>query len=375
MIGRGPGSLLPYLLQAFRCVLPPPVPVKRRLGHFYVFVTSFYTQPLCARRAGGYLCCPQPCFRMNVRFALPRPFPFRLVFFALGAMASGVVLVQIGWNRLERNNAPLPPPSDKVNLALRRTAHQLLIGAGDSTSRIPPVEQTDAHVWRVQLARDFRYEQLPTVLQGAFEAHHIARDYDVAVRNCSDGTLMLGYTLLDLDAELPVPCSNRELPPNCYYLEVTFAAAPAPRPLPWLGWLAGALLGLGVYALGQRRPAPPEADPAPVGAAPDGDWLAFGHSRLDVGNLLLACGQTTHKLTYREAKLLHLFARHPNQVLERAVILEKVWADEGVVVGRSVDMFVSRLRKLLREDPSVQLVAVHGVGYRMEVTSPTGPLS
>jgi DNA-binding response OmpR family regulator len=54
-------------------------------------------------------------------------------------------------------------------------------------------------------------------------------------------------------------------------------------------------------------------------------------------------------------------------VLERNFIIENVWADEGVLVGRSVDMFVSRLRKLLRDDPSIKLVAVHGVGYRMEV--------
>jgi len=72
-------------------------------------------------------------------------------------------------------------------------------------------------------------------------------------------------------------------------------------------------------------------------------------------------------LTYREAKLLNLFVLHQNQVLERSFILENVWADEGILVGRSIDMFVSRLRKLLRNDERIQLLAVHGVGYKMEV--------
>ena len=72
------------------------------------------------------------------------------------------------------------------------------------------------------------------------------------------------------------------------------------------------------------------------------------------------------QLTYREAKLLHLFVKNQNQLLERSFILENVWADEGIQVGRSIDMFVSRLRKFLRADPTLRLVAVHGVGYRLE---------
>lgn len=64
--------------------------------------------------------------------------------------------------------------------------------------------------------------------------------------------------------------------------------------------------------------------------------------------------------------MLCLFASSPNQLLERDFILQQVWADEGVLVGRSVDMFVSRLRKKLALDPSIGIVAVHGVGYRLE---------
>ena len=71
-------------------------------------------------------------------------------------------------------------------------------------------------------------------------------------------------------------------------------------------------------------------------------------------------------LTFRETKLLRLFATNPDRLLERDVILRQVWADEGVLVGRSVDVFVSRLRKKLAADPSVGIAAVHGVGYRLE---------
>lgn len=95
--------------------------------------------------------------------------------------------------------------------------------------------------------------------------------------------------------------------------------------------------------------------------------LTFGHSSFDVVNQVLVVAGLRHDLTYREAKLLQLFYRHPNQLLERDYILQSVWADEGILVGRSVDMFVSRLRKLLRADAAVQIATVHGVGYRLEV--------
>jgi DNA-binding response OmpR family regulator len=96
------------------------------------------------------------------------------------------------------------------------------------------------------------------------------------------------------------------------------------------------------------------------------EYLAFGNSQLDVSGQLLLCNSTRQTLTFRETKLLQLFVTSPNQLLERDFILQQVWADEGVLVGRSIDVFVSRLRKKLAADPSVGIVAVHGVGYRLE---------
>jgi DNA-binding response OmpR family regulator len=72
-------------------------------------------------------------------------------------------------------------------------------------------------------------------------------------------------------------------------------------------------------------------------------------------------------LTFRENKLLLYFANHPNQVLEREEILANVWGDEGLIVGRSLDVFVSRLRKILKNDTTLQLKNIHGIGYRLEI--------
>ena len=88
---------------------------------------------------------------------------------------------------------------------------------------------------------------------------------------------------------------------------------------------------------------------------------------MDLTNQSVDIKQIKKELTFREAKLLHYFMKHPNQVLERENILSNVWEDEGVIVGRSLDVFVSRLRKILQADPALQIKNVHGVGYKLEV--------
>jgi DNA-binding response OmpR family regulator len=59
--------------------------------------------------------------------------------------------------------------------------------------------------------------------------------------------------------------------------------------------------------------------------------------------------------------------RHQDRVLKREEILKEVWGDDDYFLGRSMDVFISKLRKYLREDPAVQIVNYHGVGFRLEV--------
>jgi hypothetical protein len=290
-----------------------------------------------------------------------------------GWLLASTLLMQFVWSASGSAKAATPDrQSERVNLALRRTAHQLLRAAGDSTSRIPAVEQVGEQSWRLRLAHNLNYNSLPALLQAALELHNIHTPYDVAVLDCTGSTLQLGYHIEDLaQPNAPpmtdVPCTGRELSSDCYYIKLTLLAGSQPNsPMPLMGWFFSAAMALGLYAIG-RRPLKPAAGAALVSNPEPAPTLAFGQCSLDVPNQRLSCCSSLHELTFREAKLLHLFAQHPNQVLDRSFIMANVWADEGVLVGRSLDMFVSRLRKMLRNDPSIQLVAVHGVGYRMEV--------
>ena len=68
----------------------------------------------------------------------------------------------------------------------------------------------------------------------------------------------------------------------------------------------------------------------------------------------------------KEARLLKFLAQHKNQVVERDVIMKAIWEDDGYFVARSMDVFISKLRKYLAPDSSIAIKNVHGVGYRLE---------
>lgn len=274
------------------------------------------------------------------------------------------LLFSMGWLAGLASPESTPLPADKINLALRRTADKLLRASGDSTSRIPAVEQVSDHAWKVYINKPIDYNQLPALLQASMDQYDIRQEYEVAVRSCATDLIDLGYHKLDFQQDSIVPCSGRESPEGCHYIEVTFNGTAPAKPLqagiPILVFLVAAS-GAGIWWWMRKRQTPGD-----ITVETEGDWLSFGQSRLHESGQVLECAGEKQSLTYREAKLLHLFASHPGELLGRDHILSEVWGDEGVQVSRSIDVFVSRLRKKLAADPSIAIVAVHGVGYKLD---------
>ena len=97
------------------------------------------------------------------------------------------------------------------------------------------------------------------------------------------------------------------------------------------------------------------------------DRYKLGNFEFDYENLALFNEDNTFQLTQKEADLLKLFADNRNQVLKRSDILEKLWGEDDYFLGRSLDVFISRLRKYLRADESLKVENIHGVGFRLRV--------
>jgi len=93
----------------------------------------------------------------------------------------------------------------------------------------------------------------------------------------------------------------------------------------------------------------------------------LGTFNFDCHNFVLNHSSGSKPLTQKEAEVLKLLCIHQERVLKREEILTKVWGDDDYFMGRSLDVFISKLRKYLKEDPSVQIVNYHGVGFRLEI--------
>lgn len=74
-------------------------------------------------------------------------------------------------------------------------------------------------------------------------------------------------------------------------------------------------------------------------------------------------------LSKKECELLAIFIANPNQIIKRDELTKKVWEDHGVFVGRSLDTYISKLRKKLQEDDSIKITNVHGVGYKLDTSN------
>ena len=95
--------------------------------------------------------------------------------------------------------------------------------------------------------------------------------------------------------------------------------------------------------------------------------IEIGNYRFDFANLDLSENNISQRLTLREAELLNLLCQNRNKVLTREDILNKIWKDDSYFLSRSLDVFVSRLRKLLQNDPGLKIENIHGVGFIFKV--------
>ncbi|MBR9922039.1 MAG: response regulator transcription factor [Bacteroidetes bacterium] len=92
----------------------------------------------------------------------------------------------------------------------------------------------------------------------------------------------------------------------------------------------------------------------------------IGAFEFDSDNLILSGYGDERSLTQKEADLLQYFAENPNQVLKRSDILKKLWGEDDYFLGRSLDVFISRLRKYLKKDTDLKIENIHGVGFRLK---------
>lgn len=99
--------------------------------------------------------------------------------------------------------------------------------------------------------------------------------------------------------------------------------------------------------------------------------VQLGKLQVRFNELVIENGEDRHHITPREAELLRYMIDHPNTILTREQILKELWGQNDYFMGRSMDVFISRLRKYLQGEPSVNLETKRGVGFLFKVSSHT----
>jgi DNA-binding response OmpR family regulator len=94
----------------------------------------------------------------------------------------------------------------------------------------------------------------------------------------------------------------------------------------------------------------------------------LGTYQFDSENYTLKSTNFNKSLTKKEAQILKILLKFKNQVVTRETVLNAVWGQDDYFVGRSLDVFITKLRKYFQEDESIQILNIHGVGFKLEIT-------
>lgn len=100
-------------------------------------------------------------------------------------------------------------------------------------------------------------------------------------------------------------------------------------------------------------------------SVPASSSFKIGKFVFDYQRQVLMLEKNEQKLTAKEADLLHLLCQNANEVLDRSQALKEIWKDDSYFNARSMDVYITKLRKFLKDDPDVELLNVHGVGFKL----------
>lgn len=256
------------------------------------------------------------------------------------------------------------PFSEKVKVVLREVGNQLLLSNKDSVSLILPVKELASNKYQISFEKQLSFKPniLVDIVKNAFEKASFSENYIVEVLQCSDHEVAYSYQIKNESEKDIIPCSERFLPKNCYQIEVLFTNRNSlffnRNTLLIIGFIV--LLGWLFFVFYQRKSLEKKVE---INA----NFVLLGIFSFYPEQHKLMQKAKEISLSKKECELLEIFVANPNQIIKREELTKKVWEDNGVFVGRSLDTYISKLRKKLKEDTSIQLINIHGVGYKLEI--------
>ena len=249
---------------------------------------------------------------------------------------------------------------------LRRIGHEILLQSGDSTSRVLPVKKIAENEYQISFENAFTFQPnlLVNTTQRLLANDPLSSDYVVNVLNCANASVAYGYAISKNKKDDIVACKGRTQPIACYMINIKFK--PTGITTAKTGYLLGSLPFFAFIGFIFLRSGKPQRA---LHNDQCNQIFSFGAVLFNAQERQLTINNKTIDLTGTETRLLLIFASSPNEIIERSRLQKEIWEDEGIIVGRSLDMFISKLRKKLEFDPNSNIVVVRGKGYKLEISA------
>ena len=258
--------------------------------------------------------------------------------------------------------------AENREIRLRNVGHQILLASGDSTSRVLPIKRISESEYSIVFENPFQFDpdSLVKVIHKGLGEGLVGKKaegkYQVNVVECIENQVVYSYQMSSHKDKTLIPCQGRLQPKDCYSIKIRFDHNTM-RVSNFSVPIIIGILAFGFLLIYNKN----ALKPSKSKHMGNSQSVGIGKFELYHSKQLLKIGTEEIQLSQKENKLLTLFALHPNEMLERDHLLKEIWEDEGVFVGRSLDMFVSKLRKKLLQDPNIQLKNIRGRGYVLQV--------
>ncbi len=293
----------------------------------------------------------------------------RKINYGLAALAIVVFIAWMGTSSDETEREF----SESVKIALREVGHQLLLANQDSTSLVLPIIDLEASIYQLSFQKELSIapDSLVAIIKRTIQKATLSEFYIVEVVQCVDKEVAYSFRVMNEYDKSIIPCKGRELPETCYTIKIRFikGATSFFNKQTLLYLFIGLVFVLFISIFYKRKSPKISEEIQPNNQTDPSTYTAIGTYKFYATQNKLVKEAVEISLSKKECELLAIFVAHPNQIIKRDELTKRVWEDHGVFVGRSLDTYISKLRKKLKEDTSIKITNVHGVGYKLEIKS------
>lgn len=254
--------------------------------------------------------------------------------------------------------------SNRVHSAIRLIGNQIQKQNHDNSSVLPPVIQ-DSNSYLLQFPTELQIEPETLIFtaDSLFQLIPNIQSVDIQIFQCSSDSILYSSSFEFKSEQHLLPCKGRKFPKDCYQVLFTIQEFFPPIQIEqknstssFQNWLIVLLLlivlALLFFLIRRKQQVY--------------STLSFENSVLDQQKQEIRINGNSISLSFKEFRLIQILFQQPNTVLTKEFLLETVWGNEADYIGRTLDVFISKIRKKLEPDHSLEIINIRGIGYQLK---------